>query len=196
VLLCGNHASHLDAPAILAALPREVALRASTAAAKDVFGDHPARDFYSRLTTNALPIQRGADFARGLRALEAVLRDRRPLVLFPEGRRSDDGSLVEFKPGAAMLAVRTGTPIVPIRITGAFQALPKGKAVPVAIDVAVRFGEPIDPKPYAKAIEEGRLTRHEAYERLTAKLKQEIAAMEEDGTKDGRAGAATSPVPS
>src|SRR4030095_14417720 len=41
---CGNHASHLDAPAILAAMPRELALRTSTAAAKDVFGDVPWRD--------------------------------------------------------------------------------------------------------------------------------------------------------
>src|SRR5687767_6318361 len=41
VLLCANHVSHLDAPAILASLPRATALRASTAAAKDVFGDKP-----------------------------------------------------------------------------------------------------------------------------------------------------------
>src|SRR5215212_1073792 len=40
-LLCANHVSHLDAPAILAALPRATALRTSTAAAKDVFGDKP-----------------------------------------------------------------------------------------------------------------------------------------------------------
>src|SRR5688500_18727136 len=55
VLLCGNHASHLDAPAILAALPRDLALRASTAAAKDVFGDaHPLQGAVGRLTTNSL----------------------------------------------------------------------------------------------------------------------------------------------
>src|SRR5687768_13764082 len=41
VLLCANHASHLDAAAILAALPRDLALRTRTAAAKDVFGDYP-----------------------------------------------------------------------------------------------------------------------------------------------------------
>src|SRR5215213_8227516 len=55
MLLCGNHASHLDAPAILAALPREVALRASTAAAKDVFADYRWREIVSRVVTNALP---------------------------------------------------------------------------------------------------------------------------------------------
>src|SRR3954468_24914604 len=45
VLLCGNHTSHLDAAAILAALPRDLALRTSTAAARDVFRDHAARQF-------------------------------------------------------------------------------------------------------------------------------------------------------
>jgi len=122
VLLCANHVSHLDAPAILASLPRAVALRTSTAAAKDVFGDRPARSFVSRLLTNATPIQRCAEskgFARGLRDLESVLEDRRPLILFPEGRRSPDGHMVEFKPGAAMLALRTGSPIVPIHLQSA-----------------------------------------------------------------------------
>src|SRR3954465_15852244 len=111
VLLCGNHTSHLDAPAILAALPRTLALRTSTAAAKDVFGDVHWRDIVSRVIANALPIERGAGFSRGLRELEAVLHERRPLILFPEGRRSTDGALLDFKPGAAMLALRTAAPI-------------------------------------------------------------------------------------
>src|SRR5215210_7018646 len=147
-LLCGNHTSHLDAPAILAALPRELALRTSTAAAKDVFGDVHWRDVVSRVITNALPIERGAGFSRGLRELEAVLQERRPLILFPEGRRSTDGHLLEFKPGAAMLALRTGTPIIPIHIAGADGSLPRGGYFPKPHDVRVRFGKPIDPGPW------------------------------------------------
>src|SRR5437773_2050983 len=83
----------------------------------------PLPEFVSRLTTGALLLERAADFARGLRQLEAVLREGRPLILFPEGRRSPDGRLVEFKPGAAMLAMRTGTPIVPIRLVGLHEAM-------------------------------------------------------------------------
>jgi 1-acyl-sn-glycerol-3-phosphate acyltransferase len=178
VLLCGNHASHLDAPAILAALPRDLALRASTAAAGDVFGDeHPFQGAVGRLTTNALPIQREAEFAKGLRTLERVLDEGRPLVLFPEGKRSSDGGLLPFKPGAAMLAIRTGAPIVPVRLDGVNKALPKGSRLPTAADVTVRFGEPIDPRPLAKAIEEGRLSRREAYAALTETLRAAIDSM-------------------
>jgi 1-acyl-sn-glycerol-3-phosphate acyltransferase len=187
VLLCGNHASHLDAPAILAALPRGLALRASTAAAKDVFGDtHPLQGAVGRLTTNSLPIEREADFAKGLRVLEHVLTGGRPLVLFPEGKRSSTGGLLPFKPGAAMLAIRTGAPIVPVRLDGVNKALPKGSRLPTAADVTVRFGEPIDPRPYARAIKEHRMSRREAYAALTEALRTAIDSMK-PGERDGDA---------
>lgn len=176
VLLCANHTSHLDALAILAALPRDVALRASTAAAKDVFADFPARRVVSEVLTNALPIGRGAEFARGLRELEAVLYARRPLILFPEGRRSTDGQLVEFKPGAAMLSLRTGTPIVPIHIDGARHSLPRGGYFPRPGPVRVRFGQPIDPRPYRQLIANG-ASKRDAYDRLTADLEAAIVAL-------------------
>src|SRR5205085_8861729 len=167
MLLCGNHTSHLDAPAILAALPRERALRTSTAAAKDVFGDVHWRDVVSRVIANALPIERGAGFSRGLRELEAVLHERRPLILFPEGRRSTNGTMYEFKPGAAMLALRTGTPIVPIRIEGADGSLPRGACFPKPHDVRVRFGRPIDPRSFVDAVEARTITKRDAYDRIT-----------------------------
>src|SRR3954471_6601395 len=164
VLLCGNHTSHLDAPAILAALPRDLALRTSTAAAKDVFGDVHWRDLVSRVIANALPIERGAGFSRGLRELETVLHERRPLIIFPEGRRSTNGTMFDFKPGAAMLALRTGTPIVPLHITGADGSLPRGGYFPKPHDVAVRFGQSIDPRPFIDAVEARTITKREAYD--------------------------------
>jgi len=177
MLLCANHTSHLDAPAILAALPGYIALRTSTAAAKDVFGQRLLHRLVSRVLTNALPIDRGAEFPRGLRALESVLRERRPLILFPEGRRSPDGQMLQFKPGAAMLALRTGAPIVPIRLDGLRDSLARGKHVPLPARVQVSFGPPIDPRPLRIAIDNGRMEKREAYERLTAQLRSAIQAM-------------------
>lgn len=175
VLLCGNHTSHLDAMAILAALPRRTALRTRTAAARDVFGRNPIRNAASRILTNSMPIQRGGKFSGGLRALESVLLGRMPLILFPEGRRSPDGKLVEFKNGAAMLALRTGAPIVPIKLQGVRRSLARGRHIPLPARVRVRFGRPIDPRPYRAKVAAGRISRREAYAQLTGELKSAIA---------------------
>jgi 1-acyl-sn-glycerol-3-phosphate acyltransferase len=99
------------------------------------------------------------------------------LILFPEGRRSPDGRLVEFKPGAAMLALRTGAPIVPIRLDGLHEALPRGAHLPTATKVRVRFGEPIDPAAYKRAVASGEMDRREAYRQLTDDLRAAIAAI-------------------
>jgi len=175
VLLCANHTSHLDAPAILASLPTATALRTSTAAAKDVFGEHEfLKNTVSRVMTNSLTIERGVEFAGGLRSLEHVLRERRPLILFPEGRRSPDWRMLEFKHGAAMLAIRTGTPIVPIHLSGLHECLARGSHLPLPGPVCVRFGEAIDPRAFSKAISAGQVEKRQAYQLLTNQLRQSI----------------------
>lgn len=178
VLLCANHTSHLDAIAILAALPTQTALRTGTAAARDVFGEKVVQKSISRILTGAVAVTRKGDFAGGLRELERVLRDRRPLILFPEGRRSPSGRLLEFKFGAAMLAIRSGTPVVPIRLAGLRESLARGKHVPLPGPVTVRFGEPIDPRVYRDAIASGRLDRRTAYQHLTNEIRSAIEHLE------------------
>src|SRR5947207_1826757 len=118
MIFCANHTSHLDAAAILAALPSKIALEVTTVAALDVWGEKLMRRLIGRVTTNSLPVARRADFASGLRMLDAVLQEGRPIILFPEGQRSFNGELLEVKSGAAMLAVRNGVPIVPVWIEG------------------------------------------------------------------------------
>src|SRR5215212_6846378 len=106
MIFCGNHTSHLDAAAILAALPKEIALEVTTVAARDVWEVKPWRDLVSRVTTNSVPLERKGDFASGFRMLDRVLAEGRPIIIFPEGKRSTSGELEEFKSGAAMLAIR------------------------------------------------------------------------------------------
>jgi 1-acyl-sn-glycerol-3-phosphate acyltransferase len=177
MILCANHTSHLDAPAILASLPRQLALKTSTAAANDVWAQYPVRHLLGRLTTNCLAIERKADFAVGLRKLQAVLDDQRPLLLFPEGRRSTTGRILPFKPGAAMLSIRANCPIVPIHIHGAFASLPRESILPSPTDIRLRFGRPIMPGRYVEAIATRQLARREAYEELSEALRQAILSL-------------------
>src|SRR5438045_5489320 len=63
MIFCANHTSHLDAAAILAALPSKIALEVTTVAALDVWGEKLMRRLIGRVTTNSLPVARRADFA-------------------------------------------------------------------------------------------------------------------------------------
>jgi 1-acyl-sn-glycerol-3-phosphate acyltransferase len=175
-ILCANHASHLDALAILAALPPDVALRARTAAAADVWGS-PLRREVAELATNCITLERGSSFAGGLRELETVLKGGAPLILFPEGRRSPDGAMVEFKEGAAMLAYRADCPTVPVYLSGLFEALPRKTHLPKRTTVRVKFGTPIRPGAYRLPVQAGWIDKRQAYEQLTLDLRQAITRL-------------------
>ncbi len=77
-----------------------------------------------------IPVKPG-DRESGRRALEAAessIDSGTPVAIFPEGKLSPDG-LSEFKPGAFVLAARTGTPIVPVRLSGTGRAWRPGTVV-------------------------------------------------------------------
>jgi 1-acyl-sn-glycerol-3-phosphate acyltransferase len=63
-------------------------------------------------------VRRGTSDLDAQRALQAVLAAGRPMVIFPEGTRSPSGTLIPARNGAALLALRSGAPVVPVGITG------------------------------------------------------------------------------
>jgi 1-acyl-sn-glycerol-3-phosphate acyltransferase len=63
-------------------------------------------------------VRRGTSDLDAQRALQAVLAGGRPMVIFPEGTRSPTGALIPARNGAALLALRSGAPVVPLGITG------------------------------------------------------------------------------
>jgi len=172
MIFCANHTSHLDAAAILAALPRELALEVTTVAARDVWGQRPLRDLVAKVTTNSVALERQGDFASGFRILDRVLGEERPIILFPEGKRSFTRELLEFKSGAAMLAVRNDVPIVPVWIEGAREVMPRGQRFPQTGEIEVRFGRPIHPREFEMGA--GRDAKKRAYQQITDELRTRI----------------------
>jgi len=71
------------------------------------------------------------------------------LVLFPEGTRSRDGSLLPFKKGPFFLAMDSGAPVVPVSIVGATRMLPKGSLNLKSGTVSVTFHAPLHPADYS-----------------------------------------------
>ena len=116
-------------------------------------------------------IERGS--ARGnlsmMRGAEAALRGGSSVMMFPEGTRSPDGTLREFKPGAFELAVRTGCPVLPIVIDGTAAALPRrGFLIRGKHMIQVRVLEPISP-PWPPGTD-ARALRDLAHERIRREI--------------------------
>jgi 1-acyl-sn-glycerol-3-phosphate acyltransferase len=145
VLIVSNHASHLDAPLLLCALPREVRERTVVTAAADYFFENTWRALSTALAFGTVPIDRrgGAPSAAPVELVAAGWN----LVLFPEGTRSPDGARRRFRHGAAQLAKTCGVPVVPAGLRGTFAAMPRGRSWPLPgkPGVSVRFGRPIRP---------------------------------------------------
>jgi 1-acyl-sn-glycerol-3-phosphate acyltransferase len=143
-----NHASHLDAPLILGALPPRFARRIAVGAAADYFFDTPWRGALSALALGAFPVER-----RGGKRLKSLapelVADGWHLLLFPEGTRSADGWMNRVRAGSAHLCCGQGVPAVPVAVRGSYAAMPRGLGWPVRgrPRVSVRFGDPLLPGP-------------------------------------------------
>lgn len=87
-------------------------------------------------------VRRGEGDRASQRAALEMLARGEPIALFPEGTRSRNGVLGEGKAGAALLAIRSGTPLLPVAISGSERIFPGKSRVPHRTNVTVRIGEP------------------------------------------------------
>lgn len=139
VVLASNHQSFLDIPLIAQALPgRHVSFLA-----RDTLANSKLLAWIMD-ACGAVLVKRGASDRAALREMLAHLDGGDALAVFPEGTRTRDGSVGEFRRGALHVARKSGAPVVPVAIRGAFEALGRQHAFPRPRKVAIRFGPPID----------------------------------------------------
>jgi 1-acyl-sn-glycerol-3-phosphate acyltransferase len=137
VLLCPNHQSYLDPAFLQLTLSRRV-----TFVMTHVFYRLlPTKVFF--MLVGAIPVGTGRTSWGGMRRAAAILRRGGALVVFPEGRLSEDGTLHRAQRGIAALARRGRAPVVPVAIEGSLRAWPKGARWLRRSDVRVAFGEAI-----------------------------------------------------
>jgi 1-acyl-sn-glycerol-3-phosphate acyltransferase len=128
LIIIANHASHIDATSIAAAVPKRYWRHLYVAAAKDYFFSNPFMTFFSQHCLGAIPVERndrkGSAISLIIRLLTEL--DRIWLIIFPEGTRSSDGKIHEFKRGVSIFSERSGVPILFLYIDGNAKLWPKG----------------------------------------------------------------------
>jgi 1-acyl-sn-glycerol-3-phosphate acyltransferase len=187
VIFAPNHHSHLDTALMVRAVPAPWRRRLVTAAAADYFFDKRWKARLAALSLNAIPIDREVTGRKSADMIAGLIQRGWSLVIYPEGGRSPDGWGQPFKGGAAYLASRTGSPVVPVHIDGTDSIMGKGTSIPTPGRTRVTFGSPI--RPLA-----GESTR-----RFNDRIHRAVAALADEATTDfwsarRRAAAASTPA--
>jgi 1-acyl-sn-glycerol-3-phosphate acyltransferase len=163
-IFAANHTSSADAPAVVWAIPRRIAILL-----KRPLFDWPIVGQAFHLA-HFIPVDRSNRDS----AIESVdkatesLRNGQSFLIYPEGTRSPDGRLQEFKKGAAVMAIKSGVPIVPIACSGAHRVMEKRKLKITPGDILVEFLEPIHASKYS--LDERELLVRDLHDRLAAGL--------------------------
>jgi 1-acyl-sn-glycerol-3-phosphate acyltransferase len=109
-------------------------------AAKDYFFEDPVKRAYFENFTNLVPMDRHGSLRESLRLAHEVLRQGYVLLIFPEGTRSTDGVMSEFKASVGYLALSRKVGVLPMYLEGTHDALPKGSLLPKHRNIAAHVG--------------------------------------------------------
>lgn len=137
-LLIANHCSNLDPPFSGWAVGHRTGRVIHYMAKREIRG-WPLVGWLAA-NSGVIFVTRGEGDRAAQRLATATLQAGHPLALFPEGTRSRDGQLKEGKAGAALLAMRTGVPLLPVGIAGTHRIFPGRSRLPHRSRVTIRIG--------------------------------------------------------
>jgi len=137
LVLVSNHSCYLDPWLIGMAFPRVVRFLIDQ-------GWYEASRFYTGLfhAFGAVPTS-SKDPEATVEAVCRVLARGEVVAMFPEGSISHDGRIRRFRSGVCYIAARSGVPVLPLGVRGAFESLPRHRRFPKPVKVTVHVGEPV-----------------------------------------------------
>ncbi len=176
-IITPNHTSYLDGFVLILALPFSYFRNIYSLGLSEFFTG-PIRSRLARIA-HVIPIDSASYLSTALQVSAHVLRNRRSIAVFPEGGRSFDGSVMEFKKGVGILAVELGIPVVPCCIEGAFEAMPRNVTWPRFRKIRVTFGPPL----YAKDLEISKKpAASDQYQYFADRLREKVKALQTDNS--------------
>ena len=163
-IFAANHTSSADAPAVVGAIPRRIAILLK----RSLF-EWPIVGQAFHLA-HFIPVDRfNRESAVGsLQKATEAIREGQSFLIYPEGTRSPDGRLQEFKKGTAVIAIKSGVPVVPVACSGAHRVMEKRKLKITPGEIVVEFLGPIDPTNYS--LDQRDELLREIHDRLAAGL--------------------------
>lgn len=140
VLICPNHVSDADPPAVAVALPRNAYFMA-----KEELFTIPILGYFVNLW-HGFPVKRDSADRTALRRAEELLKAGHAVVVFPEGGGNAEGTLQPLHSGALLIALRAKVPVVPVALVNTGKVWTYGDSTPhrAGVPVSVTFGEPLD----------------------------------------------------
>ena len=135
-LIISNHVSFMDPPLVGIAFDEPLHFLAK----KSLF-DNPIAGAIFR-SWQAIPVDQDAPGPGSLKAVMRQLRAGEKVIIFPEGNRSEDGNFQKPENGVGLVIAKAGVPVIPARVFGAFEALPRHRTLPQPSRVTVVYGRP------------------------------------------------------
>lgn len=158
-IIAPNHQCFLDGPICVTGLQRET-LRNTYFYATEEHVRGSVIQYLAR-HNNIIRMER-RNLKNSILKLGEVLKKGKNIVIFPEGRRTDDGNIGAFKKTFAILSQELHVPIVPVRITGGYEAMPRGRKWPTTHKITVEYLKPVMPG------------KNESYEEIAERVKTAI----------------------
>ena len=168
-IIAPNHTSYLDGFAVILSLPFSFFRNIYLLGLREFFAGF-LRSRLARLA-HVIPIDSSSYLNKALQVSAFVLKNKRSLSVFPEGGRSFNGEIMEFKKGVGILAVEMEVPVVPVFIEGAFEALPRNARIPRFKKIIIKFGKPLN----VKEIDFSKRPEHtDKYQYFASQLREKV----------------------
>ena len=146
-IIAPNHQSFFDGLFVASFIKRRT-MRNTYFYAKKKHVNNRFLQFMAR-RNNVIVMDLHNELKESIQKMAEVLKRGRNIIIFPEGTRTKDGMMGEFKKTFAILSAELNVPIVPVAISGAYEAMPRGKHLPRLFSkVNVKFLQPVYPKGY------------------------------------------------